>query len=198
MTSVAVMRRSPLVVVLVLTVAACSDDTGGASTEPNTALAPAAEEAAEQATAEATPLGQMVDTDENSRFTITGYTVDGDEAGPWLNAQVRGEAATAAGTVPYTIAIRCASSTDTGGWLARSTVALSQEIPAGSFVEGTVGLLLPGDGRFGEPITPCETPAVVIIEAENEASWAIPDDVIAELNAKAEQYNATLGATPTT
>jgi hypothetical protein len=193
------MRKKSLTAIVMsctLMLAACGGDSDSGSTAANTDLVPAGEKAAQNAAEDVTPLGELVEVDAQTRFTVTGFKVNSsDSLGPWIEASVRGEANDDAGAIPFEIASLCASSTETGGWQADSTVSLGQEIPAGSFLEGFISLLLPEDGRYGEPIKPCEEPALVKVSSSEKTVWfAIPSDVVAEINSAAETLNSTLGS----
>jgi hypothetical protein len=160
--------------------------------QPNLGLRPAGSVVIEEALRQATPLGDMVDVDSSSRFTVQSFVVGGDELGPWLETKIRGEAADAMGALPVDIAIRCASSSETGGWQVSSTVSLGQEIPKGTFLDGTIALLLPDDGRYGDQIEICESPALIEVGTDGKFWFAIPEDVLAELNSRADAYNLTV------
>ena len=160
--------------------------------QPNLGLRPAGSVVIEDALRQATPLGDMVNFDSTSRFTVQSFVVGGDELGPWLETKIRGEAADAIGALPVDIAIRCASSSETGGWQVSSTVSLGQEIPKGTFLDGTIALLLPDDGRYGDQIETCESPALIEVGTDGKFWFAIPEDVIAELNSRADAYNLTV------
>ena len=162
--------------------------------QPNLGLRPAGSVVIEEAWRQATPLGDMVNVDSTSRFTVQSFVVGGDELGPWLETKIRGEAADAVGAIPVNIAIRCASSSETGGWQVSSTVSLGQEIPEGTFLDGTIVLLLPDDGRYGDQIETCESPALIEVGTDGKFWFAIPEDVIAELNSRADAYNLTVPA----
>ena len=162
------------------------------STKPDMGLRPAGSVVIEEALRQATPLGEMVTVDSTSRFTVQSFVVGGDELGPWLETKIRGEAADAIGALPVNIAIRCASSSETGGWQVSSTVSLGQEIPKGTFLDGTIALLLPDDGRYGDQIEICESPALIEVGTDGKFWFAIPEDVVAELNSRADAYNLTV------
>ena len=87
------------------------------------------------------------------------------------------------------MAILCDGSAGEGGWQAGSTLALYDSLPSGSFLEGVVHLLLPYDGRYGEPRVECADPAVVKISTwvasagDRDAVVEIPADLVAALNA---------------
>jgi hypothetical protein len=66
---------------------------------------------------------------------------------------------------------------------------LNAGVPDSTFDEGTLNLLLPGDGRFGEERPVCATPASLVvasveggIRADQPAVFSIPDSLIDELN----------------
>lgn len=184
-------RRAVLAACAVL-IAGCSSGTPQLSA-PNTGLKPAAAVAAAAANAKAIPLGSLVAVDSTSKFTVKSYKLGGNDLGPYLQTTVRGEAAGAAGHLPTDVSIICSNSTEEGGYQADSTVTLQQAIPGGAFAEGVLNLLIPGDGRYGKPVPHCATPAVVVAKASSSAapvSFAIPDELIGELNAAADRFNA--------
>lgn len=182
----------PLVVSACFSVAGCGGSEGTA--EPNLDLQPAGSVLVMEASPQASPLGQMLDIDSSSRFTVTEIRVGGDDYGPWLEVDVRGEAAKDAGFLPYAIAIRCTSSAETGGWQADSTVSPGQEIPKGAYLEGTFNLLLPGDGRYGEPVPECTPPAFIEVGSSPSGWFAIPAQLVDQLNKTAEEFNVALEA----
>jgi hypothetical protein len=72
-----------------------------------------------------------------------------------------------------------------------STLSDSEPLPARSYKEGTLNLLLPGDSRTGTPVPKCATPATLRAQATNYAGGTapsvkipVPDAVIAQLNAR--------------
>ena len=125
------------------------------------------------------------------KVTVSTMAVGGDKAGPWLTIGVRAENAGATVSSNPQFAIVCAGTDKEGGWQADSTFRFGNALPAGSFDEGTVNLLLPEDGRYGKAVPECVTPAVVRGSATGVraqlggpegADWPISDDLVALLN----------------
>lgn len=180
--------RSALLVVLVCSLAACGSD--DETTTPNTALPPAESVREEERSEGSVALGELVDTGYGVRAGVLAFSVGGDDGGPWLVAETRVEGLDEGGSVPN-MGIVCAGGTELGGWQADSTLQLATDVPAGSFDEGSVHLLLPGDGRYGEPIPECAGPAFVEIDTiDGPAVVEVPATVLAELNAAAAAFNA--------
>jgi hypothetical protein len=126
-------------------------------------------------------------------ITVTDPAATSDDGGPWLTLNVRAENPTDGELPSPFFEIHCAGNPDGGGFLGDGTFS-GEPLPAKSFDEGTVELLLPGDGRFGEPRPTCTTPATLIALPSNggvtlqgqqveRIAWPIPDAIIAELNA---------------
>lgn len=90
----------------------------------------------------------------------------------------------------FEMGIVCTGNDEVGGTQAGSTLDLSAGLPAGSFDEGNVNLLAPGDGRFGEERPECSNPASVRVspyvagmQSEEPAVFQLPADVIDGMNA---------------
>mgnify|MGYP006924535603 CR=1 FL=1 len=134
-------------------------------------------------------IGDAIELD-GSTVLVEGVIVDGDDGGPWLAVDLRIENRSGSDIQFLDVGIVCAGNDESGGWQADSTIDLNAGIPADTFDEGTVNLLLPGDGRYGEEISECATPAVVRIlpvpepmsGTEVPAVVALPDELIADLN----------------
>ena len=88
-------------------------------------------------------VGELGDT----KVTVSNPVVGGDELGPWLTVDVRAENPSDDVGVWFNFHITCAGSDDEGGWQVGSTFDQNTPLPAGSFDEGTMVLLLPGDAR---------------------------------------------------
>lgn len=96
-------------------------------------------------------------------------------------------------TVP-SIEMHCANSNEGGGYQAGSTVTFGDAVPPGTFQEGVVNLLLPGDSRTGATATPCEgDPYIetvshsVVSDAADPGRGTVDREMIAELNGTATQ-----------
>lgn len=154
-------------------------------------LRPADEVEAEEilANAQTAELGEPFELAAGLTIAVTAMEVRGDDAGPWLAVTARVENRTADELSVPGMAILCDGSAEEGGWQAGSTLALYDSLPSGSFLEGVVHLLLPYDGRYGEPRVACADPAVVKISAwvasagDRDAVVEVPADLVAALNA---------------
>ena len=126
-------------------------------------LRPADEVEAEAilASAQTAELGEPFELAAGLTIAVTAMEVRGDDAGPWLAVTARVENRTTDELSVPAMAILCDGSAEEGGWQADSTLALYDSLPSGSFLEGVVHLLLPYDGRYGEPRVECADPAVV-------------------------------------
>jgi hypothetical protein len=117
-------------------------------------------------------------------------TVGGDDLGPWLVTPVRVENRGKADQSMPNIGIVCMGSTEVGGYQAGSTMSLTDTLPAGSYREGSLNLLLPKDSRTGTAVPARATPAYVqAIPLVTDSSTkpvrvAIPDATVASLNEK--------------
>lgn len=119
--------------------------------------------------------------------TVEGVSMGGDDGGPWLVADVTVENRTDADVQGLAMAIVCAGSDEEGGWQAGSTLDLNAVFPAQTADSGTVHLLVPGDGRFGEPRPVCEPPAAIVAQPwtapAEPVAWPIGPAVVDEFNA---------------
>ena len=153
-------------------------------------LRPADEVKAEQilANAQTADLGETFELAPGLTVVVQDMSVGGDSGGPWVAVSARIENRTTDELSVPAMAITCNGSPDEGGWEADSTLPLYDTLPSGSFAEGTAHLLLPNDGRYGEPRIECAGPAVVKISTwtmaagDRDAVVEIPADVLAELN----------------
>lgn len=137
--------------------------------------------------------GVIVDGEEPEtplRGTVSGFDVGGDDGGPWLATTVRVENATEASAGFPSFELACAGSVEQAGLQAGSVSSGGKPVPGGSFVAGDLLLLIPGDGRFGEPVPECAGPAFVRAGTGQGSQWEVPADVLAELNAAAVKFNA--------
>jgi len=153
-------------------------------------LRPADAVEAEQtlANAQAADLGETFDLAPGLTVVVQDMSVGGDSGGPWLAVSARIENRTTDELSVPAMAIICDGSADDGGWQIDSTLSLYDTLPSGSFAEGTAHLLVPDDGRYGEPRIECAGLAVVMIStwtastSHRYAVVGIPADVLAELN----------------
>jgi hypothetical protein len=188
------LRLTALALLSAVLLAGCgSGDENKSSNKPNFSLknGDKVEESEAAAAAKVVQVGDFGDLPGDGRVSVTAMKVGGDDLGPWLEVSMRVEnASNETAGVPDT-GIVCTGSSDQGGYQADSTLLLSDEIPAGSFKEGILNLMVPGDSRTGEPAMPCTAPAFVQITGEDSQTFEttavrvpIAEDVIAELNAK--------------
>lgn len=182
---------------------ATSGDEVGAETSPNAEatdgdtgqdLRPADEVIAEEEASASMDgeIGEDIDLGEGLTVTVQAMRAGGDDLGPWLEVDVRAENRGEEELTNPELAIVCDGGAETGGWQADSTFDLGDELPAGSFHEGTVHLLLPEDGRYGEPVPECGSPAyvrispyaTVVVDGQEPpaADVEIPVDILEQLN----------------
>ena len=117
-------------------------------------------------------------------ITVTTPIVGGDQSGPWLTITVHVENASSE-TVSVPFELHCDANPDGGGRQAQSTYTNGDAIPAGTFHDGTVNLLMPSDGRTGKPRLSCAIPAKLVatlIGSDQRFVWDIPDGLVAALN----------------
>jgi hypothetical protein len=176
------MRTAALVVLLAVPVGACGG--GGGPDE----LRPAEEARAERAVeGEQGAFGEPVDVGDVS-ITLSDPVVGGDQGGPWLQVVVRVENRSDKAVGFVDAHIYCAGNDEGGGWLAGSTFDLLAGIPPETFDDGDLLLLLPGDGRYGEPRPDCSTPAHIVVTptfdfiSDGSAVWKIPDSLVKSMN----------------
>lgn len=171
-----------------LAFAACggSDDSTTSNTELRSAEEVRSEEAADGAQGE---LGSEVEVDGRA-VSVSDPVLSGDDGGPWIEVQVRYENRGGTDIDWFEVGIVCTGNDEVGGYQAGSTLDLIAGLPAGTFDEGTVNLLAPGDGRFGEERPECTKPALVRvsayiggIESDEPSVFPLPADVIDQLNA---------------
>lgn len=122
-------------------------------------------------------------------ITVDSPIVNGDDDGPWLEVPVRVENRLTESISWMVLEMYCSGNPEGGSWQWESTLDLSSSIPSGTFAEGTVNLLLPGDGRYGEPIPECAAPAHIVASPVpdswddlGQAVWRIDDATVAALN----------------
>jgi hypothetical protein len=169
--------------------------TAPTSSVPATApkgLAPAesVEAGRQAANAQIVTFGEPGKLPDNVYVIFSAPTVGGDDLGPWLVTPVRVENRGSVDQSMPNMGIVCMGSTDMGGYQAGSTVKLTDTLPAGSYREGTLNLLLPHDSRTGTPVPSCATPAyvqaipLVTDSTTKPVRVQVPDATIASLNAK--------------
>lgn len=174
---------------------ACGGGSDTPSSSPNTQLKNADDvEATRSAESSKTVnFGDFADVDGFGRVSITSATVGGDDLGPWLEAKVRLENTTKDDASGPDVGLFCKGDSESGSYQADSTLTLGDEIPAGSYKEGTLNLLPYSYKRTFEDDTPCATPAFIRLtpsvyeEGAELPQVAVPDALIDEMNAKLGQ-----------
>lgn len=181
------MRRAIAVTALLL-VSACSGGSGS-SDEPNDSLMDEDDADTAPSSGETLEIGQFAEGEFIGRIQISSIEVGGDDLGPWLEATIRMENSDDEPLSPAQLDLVCTGDEEAVGYQADSTFDFNEQIPAESFREGVANLLIAGDPRTGEPTTECVTPAfiqitpVVSIGDDPQPKFAVPDDVIAQINA---------------
>ncbi|HZC72762.1 MAG TPA: hypothetical protein VE442_18840 [Jatrophihabitans sp.] len=126
-------------------------------------------------------------------LTVKGVEAGGDASGPWMVTSLRWENHSGQDTSAPSLWLYCADTKpeDHGEYQAGSTLSDSEPLPARSYKEGTLNLLLPGDSRTGTPVPKCASPATLRAEATAykgdtapSVTIPVPDEVIAKLNAR--------------
>ena len=174
----------------------CGDGDDEKPEGPNPSLRDAddVEEGQAAEVADEVEVGEFGDLTADTRVSVTAMQVGGDDLGPWLEVSVRFE--NASDDVAYIpdAGIVCAGSVEQGGYQAGSTVSLGEEVPRGSFKEGVLNLMVPGDSRTGEVVPPCAGPAFVQFTGEDPETFEeqvvrvpIAADVLADLEAAYEK-----------
>jgi hypothetical protein len=183
--------RSIAIVVGVMAISSCSS-----TSESDASSAPAPVDSVRPSAANGTPatFGDSA-TLGDLKVTATNPVVETDETGPWLTLTMRAENETLGTIQSPQLELRCSGSAAGGSWMEISTFKPGEPVPANSFSEGTVSLLMPGDDRLGQPRPSCATPATVVASllvfdnagasppAQKRLGWAVPDELIDQLNA---------------
>lgn len=167
-----------------------SVDRSTAPNEPAATLADAEDVRADELAGEPVQMGAET-TDGHVTAVASNPRVGGDESGPWLEVDLRIENPTDEAVQFFNTGMLCSGNDEVSGTVRGGTLEGAAGIPAQSVDEGSEFVLLPGDGRYGDPISPCTTPAVLRIEVIGEdgfvpdiaLTWTIPDEIVAELNA---------------
>jgi hypothetical protein len=173
--------------IVVLAAAACSsgDDDAAAPTSTIAELLPASEVEVSRLVDAAVPVGSTL-TIAGVQVTVVSVEAGNDGESDYVVASVRAENRSSDELTVPQLSIRCSNSTEEGGSLVGSTFDAggAGALPAGSFSEGELLMLLPGDSRLGEPVPPCELPAViqatelVTFPDAPTYSWELPANVI--------------------
>ena len=137
---------------------------------------------------QAEPIGDL-------QVTTSDPTIGTDDGGPWLSVTVRAENHSAGDVQTPQFELRCAGSNAGGSWRETSTFLPGSPVTSGSFAQGSVDLLLPGDDRNAQPRAACKIPATVVATllvfddagagapVQKRLGWTVPDELIDQLNA---------------
>ena len=164
--------------------AACADD---GETVRDADLRPA-EEVEAEAEAIAAPLveeGEEVPLGDDVTITFTSVE---SRLTLWVEVGVRVENRGDDTVSMPEIGIQCAESDDLGGYLASSTILLTDEVPPASFREGLLHLEVPAGARVGNE--PCPNPAFVRaqvlsgVDPRPAARLALRPSLVDALNAR--------------
>lgn len=117
---------------------------------------------------------------EKGTLTISAPSAVTTDAGIALEVQVALEAGDSDGEVPN-IGLMCAGEPSMGTYLASSTIALGDPVPAGTTATGALQLILPTG------LTACATPAYVVGEVngfqDTQVRWLLDDALAAKITA---------------
>jgi|GEM_PF-6774606 len=175
--STEVVMRNTLAAAFVL-LSACSSSGKPPALQPADSVRAAAAVEGQPAT-----IGQPATLDK-LKINMSKLDVGGDESGPWLTATVHVENA-GSEAISVSFEIHCTGKPDAGGWQASSTYTNGDAIPPGTFDDGTINLLLPGDSRTGAPRPKCAMPAKLVAQPvglERRLVWDIPDELVDAMN----------------
>jgi len=142
-------------------------------------------------------LGDAVKVADGVTVTVTNPSVDGDDSGTWLVLDVRAENHSKEDVKLPAVGLRCGQIFNDWGSVSGGSYNMAWgDLPAGSFADGDLRILRPGDGRYGQPVSDCATPAELVVSKDEylpNVSAMIPldDSLIAELNAHAPASAST-------
>ncbi len=129
------------------------------------------------------------------KVTVSNPMVESDADGPFLTLTVRAENKTSTDVQSPQFQLHCSGDRAGGAWLTTSTFKQEDPVPPLSFNEGVLSLLVPGDDRGGGPRSSCASPATVVATLlafdnvgasppkEKRVEWAVPSELVAQLNA---------------
>jgi hypothetical protein len=95
--------------------------------------------------------------------TVSSPAVGTDDVGPWLEVDVRVENRRTESLSLVAVELFCAGNPEGGGWQYESTFDPMETVPSGSYSEGTMRLLLPGDDQMRGTRPTCEKPARIVV-----------------------------------
>ncbi len=179
-----------LSVLLLVSGCASGATSSGASSEGLRSAEEVLAEQAESASITAS-VGEVFDLEERITVSISNIERGGDDLGPWLVVSMRVENRGSEDATPPDISLICSGSPEEGGRLSIGERFIDS-LPADTFDEAALYLLLPGDPRegisSGRLLPECLTPAWVAI---NDTGWTfgdlseahvrVPDDLIAAM-----------------
>ena len=184
-------RGCGAVVVLSVATLSCSS-----TNESGASMAPQPVETVRTNAANGTPATLGVPAAIGSlKITASNPVIGTDGSGPWLTLTVRAENRSQGDARTPQFELRCSGSSSGGSWLETSTFKQGEPVAAGSFNEGTISLLMPGDERLGAPRQSCATPATVVATlltfdntgagppVQKRVGWAVPDELVDQMNA---------------
>ena len=182
-------RRSVAVVVLAMAMSSCSSTKeSDAPTQPVDTVRTNAANGTPATFGVPAAIGDL-------EITASDPAIGIDGSGPWLTLNVRAENRSQGDVRTPQFELRCSGSSSGGSWLETSTFKQGEPVPAGSFNEGTISLLMPGDERLGAARESCATPATVVATLltfdntgagppiQKRVGWAVPDELVDQLNA---------------
>lgn len=191
------MRRVASTLAIALT-ALCAAACGGGSTDSDEPLRAATDIAESSAAAPSkdAKLGQQIDLGDKVRVTVTAPTVTSDDSA-LLTVTLRVENNSSSEGFTPRAGIVCDGSAEPGGYQADSTLMMQSRMPARSYLDGTYVLILPGDGRGGQPVPECKGPASIVVwsgstlvandDELHRTQIPLSDDLVAQLNADRAQ-----------
>jgi len=179
-----------LSVLLLVSGCASGATSSGASSEGLRSAEEVLAEQAESASITAS-VGEVFDLEERITVSISNIERGGDDLGPWLVVSTRVENRGSEDATPPDISLICSGSPEEGGRLSIGERFIDS-LPADTFDEAALYLLLPGDPRegisSGRRLPECLTPAWVAV---NDTGWTfgdlseahvrVPDDLIAAM-----------------
>jgi hypothetical protein len=184
-------RRSVAVVVAVIAISSCSS-----ARQSDTSVAPQPVDSVGTNPSNGTQATFGVPAVVGDlNITASDPVIESDDIGPWLTLTVRAENQTEADVQAPQLELHCSGNPAGGAWLETSTFKQDEPVSSRSFNEGKLSLLMPGDGRLGEPRPSCATPATVIANSLSfdnagasppvrvRVEWAVPEELIRLLNA---------------
>jgi hypothetical protein len=177
------MKRAMILGVCLLALGACGGSDDSSDTTAGE-LRPAAEVTGDRIAEQAMQVGETAKIDDVS-VTITSIVAAADEYGFRLAVTAHAENATEEDLQTPAFRIGCAGSDERGEFQADSDWAWWEPVPAGSYIDGTQYLLIPGDDRItGEAVPACADPAFVVTERQVTMdddpvyAWAIPAGIV--------------------